>query len=365
MPGPACSEPPGVAFTADTAFTIDPLTASGCIPTAGLWSWLAPGVTGIGFGIKGLDGRYRVANQALERLLCSGADRLAGRSEGDFLPPDLLAQALRCDQCIIDGAPAASLEIHLPASRPGRPCLWLKLPVIAPDQTLQAIASIIHEAGPALAEAPTQEALASLRQANRQLQRTVDELEQVASTDKLTGTWNRRRLEECVRHEMDRLKRYQQPLSLFVLDIDLFKSINDVHGHGTGDQVLQALGSLLRNRLRGTDSLARWGGEEFVVVCPNTRRETAALLAERVRSEIADSSFPVVGKVTASLGVASAGRRNLGTVGRSRRSSALSGEEERPQPGPARTRSPPRAARGIRRRQFRAARHQPDLRVWR
>lgn len=300
---PPCNAPSGVALTAETAF-IDALTASGCIPTAGLWSWLAPGVTGIGFGIKGLDGRYRVANQALERLLGSGSDHLAGRSEGDFLPPELLAQALRCDQCIVDGAPAASLELPLPANRPGRRCLWLKLPVLAPDQTLQAIASIIHERGPALAEVPTREALASLRQANRQLQRTVDELEQVASTDKLTGTWNRRRLEECVRHEMDRLKRYQQPLSLLLLDIDLFKRINDVHGHNTGDQVLQALGSLLRSRLRGTDSLARWGGEEFVVVCPNTRRETAALLAERVRSEIADSSFPGVGKVTASLGVA-------------------------------------------------------------
>jgi PleD family two-component response regulator len=90
---------------------------------------------------------------------------------------------------------------------------------------------LIDEASPQPGFVAMQQTLARLQQSNRELQQTVAELEQVASTDKLTGAWNRHRLEEGVRSEMDRLNRYQHPLSLLVLDIDCFKPINDQHGH--------------------------------------------------------------------------------------------------------------------------------------
>ncbi len=130
------------------------------------------------------------------------------------------------------------------------------------------------------------------------------ELDHLASTDKLTGAWNRRRLEEAVRNEMDRLRRYDHPLSLLVLDIDHFKAINDNHGHPVGDRVLAELAAVIRATLRGADSLTRWGGEEFVVLCPNTTLSTEAMLAERLRDRIAKTVFPVVGKITVSIGVA-------------------------------------------------------------
>lgn len=132
----------------------------------------------------------------------------------------------------------------------------------------------------------------------------ISELDLLASTDKLTGSWNRRRLEETVKSEMDRLKRYGHPLCLMVLDIDYFKKINDRYGHGTGDFVLIELAALVRESLRTSDSLTRWGGEEFIVLCPNTTLATASLLAERLRNKIATEDFPEVEHITASLGVA-------------------------------------------------------------
>jgi len=148
------------------------------------------------------------------------------------------------------------------------------------------------------------ETLQRLQEANRDLQEMVVELEQAASTDRLTGTWNRRRLEESVRTEMERMARYGHSLCLLLIDVDRFKPINDQYGHAVGDAVLQRLTSLLQAALRKVDALSRWGGEEFVVLCPNTARATAAAVAERLRREVAAADFATVGKVTISVGVA-------------------------------------------------------------
>lgn len=283
---------------------IQAIASDGIIRVAGLLSLLMPESGGVGFGVKGLDGRYRLANKMLDRLLCQGAGRVDGRSESDLLPAHLWEQLARCDQSLVDGAPAASTEVLLAVDGVSSRCLWLKLPILGADGKLQSIASIVHEVSQPHPSTAMQQTLACLEQANQELRRAVVELEQAASTDKLTGAWNRRRLEESVRIEMDRLNRYEHPLSLLILDIDFFKALNDQHGHGTGDQVLRALTTLLHDRLRGTDSLTRWGGEEFVVICPNTQRALAAGLADRLREQIAKAAFPGAGQVTVSIGVA-------------------------------------------------------------
>lgn len=140
--------------------------------------------------------------------------------------------------------------------------------------------------------------------ANRALQAANRELRQLANTDALTGAWNRRRLEEAAANEMERLKRYRHPVSLIVLDIDFFKKINDLHGHCVGDQVLGQLAAVVRAALRPTDSLTRWGGEEFVVLAPNEPLDSAAKIAERLRETVARTDFPTVERVTMSVGVA-------------------------------------------------------------
>lgn len=151
------------------------------------------------------------------------------------------------------------------------------------------------------------QALNGLAAMQGKLKIMLSELDQLARTDELTGAWNRRRFEETVATEMDRLRRYGQRLSLMILDVDHFKKINDLYGHSIGDQVLIDLSNTIRSSLRGSDSLTRWGGEEFVILCPNTTTETVSKLAERLRKEIASVKFREVGNITLSFGVAECG----------------------------------------------------------
>ena len=149
-----------------------------------------------------------------------------------------------------------------------------------------------------------QQTLRRLQQTHRELQQAHIELEKLASTDKLTGAWNRRRLADAVANEMERLKRYDHPLSLIIIDIDFFKKINDSYGHIAGDQVLAGLAALVQSSLRATDALTRWGGEEFVILTANATLTSAALMAKRLCATIAQADFPTVKHLTVSLGVA-------------------------------------------------------------
>jgi diguanylate cyclase (GGDEF)-like protein len=140
--------------------------------------------------------------------------------------------------------------------------------------------------------------------ANKKLQRALTELELLASTDKLTGAWNRRHFEQVVSAEINRFGRHCQELSLLILDIDYFKSINDNYGHHVGDIVLSKTSYLIKENIRESDILARWGGEEFVILAPSTSISKAVELAERLRLIIASQTFPECGNITVSFGVA-------------------------------------------------------------
>ena len=129
------------------------------------------------------------------------------------------------------------------------------------------------------------------------------ELKRLATTDTLTGVYNRRYFEDVIAVEVKRAGRYGDAVSLLLLDIDHFKSINDVHGHLVGDQILIGLTARVGEHLRSTDVLARWGGEEFVVLLPHTNVLQALPLAEKLRALIAETPFPVAGRVTASFGI--------------------------------------------------------------
>ncbi len=132
----------------------------------------------------------------------------------------------------------------------------------------------------------------------------ADMLAEQASSDPLTRIANRRRLDD----ELDRLiaqsRRYGQPLSVILIDLDLFKQVNDHFGHDIGDQILIETVRRLTATVRDADLLGRWGGEEFLLLAPNTDHAAACALAERCRQAIAESPMPTAGEVTASLGVA-------------------------------------------------------------
>ena len=143
-----------------------------------------------------------------------------------------------------------------------------------------------------------------LARTNRKLEISEQENRQLSLTDALTGVGNRRRLDEALIMEVDRSVRYQAALSLMILDIDHFKRVNDAWGHEAGDRVLKETGAVLRKMARKTDIATRMGGEEFVVLLPETDLEAALICAERFRAalEIQDCGAP--GPVTSSFGVA-------------------------------------------------------------
>lgn len=137
--------------------------------------------------------------------------------------------------------------------------------------------------------------------------RAVRQLEEMATTDGLTGCLNKRAFLDQMEQKLMAAQRFGRKLSLIVTDLDHFKAVNDTYGHAAGDRVLQALGQVLKRVKRETDLVARFGGEEFCVLCEETDSRGAELLAERVREELEGTELmtelgPL--KVTASLGVA-------------------------------------------------------------
>jgi diguanylate cyclase (GGDEF)-like protein/PAS domain S-box-containing protein len=131
-----------------------------------------------------------------------------------------------------------------------------------------------------------------------------DEVIQLAHFDVLTGLPNRRNFDVTLRQEIARSVRYGGPLSVAIGDIDLFKIVNDTFGHQVGDAVLKTLAELMRKSLRQSDYIARWGGEEFTLLLPETTLDVAEALLNRLRATIADQVIPEIGRaVTMSFGV--------------------------------------------------------------
>ena len=143
----------------------------------------------------------------------------------------------------------------------------------------------------------------TVEQRTRELLSKTRELELLASTDPLTGLYNRRKFDGVLELEMRRFQRYKKPLCLFLLDIDHFKLINDEYGHDVGDEVLIELSKVLLAEVRKSDSIARWGGEEFMLLGIELEQRQAYLLAEKLRKCINQRIFQFIGKLTVSIGV--------------------------------------------------------------
>lgn len=131
------------------------------------------------------------------------------------------------------------------------------------------------------------------------------ERERQSVTDGLTGIANRRHFNECFQHEFERAKRYGQPLSLIVADLDYLKKVNDKYGHQAGDEAIKAIARVLNEGSRSIDLAARFGGEEFCLLLPNTDLSMAYQTAERLRSSIWQCTVEGPGNISASIGVAS------------------------------------------------------------
>jgi two-component system cell cycle response regulator len=184
----------------------------------------------------------------------------------------------------------------------------LVLPLVLHDRVLGTLilgARRRHAFGDAVR--PTLDVLASHLSASLANARMVQKLEQMATTDGLTGLLNKRAMLEAAEQKVAASARFGRKLSVLVTDIDFFKKVNDTYGHDVGDLVIKGLGAILTRQKRSTDQVARFGGEEFVVLCEQTDEAGAMLLAERIRDELGKTTFHA-GKetftVNCSIGVA-------------------------------------------------------------
>ncbi|MEW6585602.1 MAG: diguanylate cyclase [Nitrospirota bacterium] len=154
-----------------------------------------------------------------------------------------------------------------------------------------------------------------LREKNRQLEEVLSKVEVLAITDPLTQLRNRRHFEEVIEKEFARTIRYHSPSSCLMIDIDHFKAINDSYGHRTGDLVLKEIARIIVDTVRKVDTVARWGGEEFVVLLPRTNKEQAFTAAFRILKSIGEYEFPSISqRVTASIGIASMPESSVDTA---------------------------------------------------
>ena len=275
----------------------------------------------VGIFTIGIDCRIGHVNQRLAEMFLTSVEKLIGTDYVSLVDPseqEVARQNMAAH--LVSDIPDVNLERHywrsngtafwgqlsarrMPVEK-GRPA---QLVCVVADITERKIAEHHLAERSHELEVLNQEltkAVAALAASNAELLAARQELEHLAQHDNLTGAWSRRRIEEAAQQEMLRKTRYGHPVSLIFIDLDHFKRVNDGHGHATGDEVLKTFCDIAQKCMRSTDLLGRWGGEEFVIVTPNSGLMIAILLAERIRKAIMAFEFRGVGYVTASFGVA-------------------------------------------------------------
>jgi len=184
-------------------------------------------------------------------------------------------------------------------------CDVMATPILADDGSLVELLGVSRDISEHKRnEAALKKAKEGTEALNLALEAANEQLNQIATTDALTGLWNRRYFEDRAKHEMSMAVRYSLPLSVLIFDIDHFKTVNDTHGHLVGDLVLGELSKLALQQIRAADLPCRWGGEEFMILMPNTNSVDAVAVAEKLRASFTLNQIHGVGTVTASFGVA-------------------------------------------------------------
>lgn len=183
--------------------------------------------------------------------------------------------------------------------------------ILKPFEDLDIVADAASRAAANLSGIRRQQYLLNtLNRQNEELGTLNKKFREMAIRDGLTGLFNHRYAKERLEAEYDRSARFGRDLSVLFMDLDNFKFYNDTHGHQAGDEVLQMLAALMTDAVRESDTLARWGGEEFIVIAPETGEREGCELAERVRTAVATHTFPngekqPLGIVSLSVGISS------------------------------------------------------------
>lgn len=216
--------------------------------------------------VKNREGEYQLVNRQHEVLTGQTRDQLLGKTDADIFPPEAAAAYRQLDLDVMAGNRTIEAEEKFTDARGERHFLSIKFPTRDAAGTVTGICGISPEI--------------------TELKKTQHELERLSQYDDLTGLYNRRHFMSLAHQEFGRSRRYGNPLTTLMLDVDHFKRINDTYGHPVGDQVLKALGRQILDGLRGIDIAGRLGGEEFAVMLPETSIGQAIMVAERLRSQI-------------------------------------------------------------------------------
>ena len=251
------------------------------------------------------DGRIVYISPSCERVLGFLPEEMPRMSPWATVHPQDLERLQRHFNQLLRGEPVASIQIRM-LHKTGRH-LWLEMMwrAVLDDagQVVQLQVSSRDITDSKQNERRLEDAQKKLRQQQDMLQDVNSKLSELAALDGLTQLRNRRAFEERLEDETRRWRRQGNEVSLVLLDIDHFKSYNDTFGHPKGDEVLRAVGRLLRRSLRATDFAARYGGEEFAIILPNTDRAGSLVVAEQLRRAIEGATWEDRA-ITASIGVA-------------------------------------------------------------
>jgi len=237
-----------------------------------------------------VDGTYLYVSPACQTLLGYAQEEMVGHSTYDFIHAEDAEELRRLHRQLLDTGEPSTSTYRI--SRANAGWAWFetsaRLVHLGEEKPHPEIhASSRDVTGRKRAEERIRELARRLEEANRFLKEANLSLKEIAATDPLTGLGNRRDFERRLNLELRRASRSGTPVSLLYLDLDRFKAYNDRFGHPAGDEVLIKLGALLADSVRTSDSVARLGGEEFVVLLPQTGVEGAVTLAEKLRLTVA------------------------------------------------------------------------------
>ncbi|WP_192030857.1 GGDEF domain-containing protein [Pseudomarimonas arenosa] len=266
----------------------------------------ASGLLSVAAAILDRKGALLQCNVGFSRLLPESTRLLPGANVGKHFVAPRFADLVRAAESSRLAGYAGPLAVGSPSMSllPLRARVWLSrqgvhLLAEYDIDRLQGMAGRSHESD------QHQDLLQALQRDYDQLKLHTDSVVQTSLTDPLTGVGNRRKLDQALVDEISRVDRGGGPLSAIMIDLDLFKRVNDEFGHAAGDGVLVGIAHQLLAHLRASDTIARIGGEEFVVLLPNTKIKNALQKAEVMRSGVAESSPTNTNKkCTASFGVA-------------------------------------------------------------
>lgn len=265
--------------------------------------------TVVAIGVTDVEGKYTIVNPAWTQYLGYNQEEAQKLTVNDVTPAEDM------DNSVMNFARLVNLDV--PSIRNTRRYLckdgsifWADLHATAlfdEDGKLSCVMGLFVNIDPQKkAEEDLEKLNTRLTNANIELQDAMDKLQIMARRDPLTRLYNRRVLEEVIEHEIHRSFRSKKGLGVAIGDIDDFKNINDSYGHDCGDVVLVELAKVLRSKVRTSDVVGRWGGEEFLFILPETTINGAMVVVERIRKAVSEMRINCSGKelsFTMSLGL--------------------------------------------------------------